>query len=88
MEHEKKTMVAQSTDDLTSGLKRLSAVKIDLPPYATIKKTTITFKWCMVDEKYVVITIGEHGQTLKRRRHFPFNTPSSGRNRQSAINDH
>jgi hypothetical protein len=47
---EKKTVVALSTGDVTSGLGRPLAVEIDIPPKSTIKKMGVTFKLCMPDK--------------------------------------
>jgi hypothetical protein len=48
--HELKTVVALSTGDVTSGLKRPLVVEIDIPPQSTIKKMGVTFKLCMPDK--------------------------------------
>jgi hypothetical protein len=58
LEHEQKTMVALSTGDVTSGLRRPLAVEIDITPNSTTKKTSITLKRCLRDKKCVLNTNG------------------------------
>jgi hypothetical protein len=56
LEHEKKTMVALSTGDVTSGLGCPLAAEIYITPKSTTKKTSKTLKRCMLDKSCVLNT--------------------------------
>jgi hypothetical protein len=55
MEHEQKTVVKLSNDDVTSGSERLLAVEIDEPPLMTNAKLQITCERYTMDTKHMLI---------------------------------
>jgi hypothetical protein len=57
-------MVALSNYDVISGFKRSLSTEIYILSLCMIVRMRITFEWCMLNKKCVLITNGKHGRSL------------------------